>query len=98
MNRLDHLIIIIKHLMQNSLVFGKQAEKPFERYIPRKVKEPPEMPFIRSKSTVTMTDKDFELCPTMKQDDYKPFIIVPLQKRDKRATCLKAGSVEYGTA
>lgn len=84
-------------LMQNSLVYGKLAENPFHRYIPVKEKEEPKMPFIKSKNTQRMSDRDMEYCQTMKPDDYTPFIIVPMQKRDKRTTCLKNGSVEYGT-
>jgi hypothetical protein len=83
--------------MQNSCVWGNVALQPPILSIPRKPPEEVKAPALRSKITSKFTDRDMEYFQTELPQDYQVFIQVPLRKKDKRATCIRSGSVEYQT-
>lgn len=84
--------------MQNSLTFGEIAKQPYRVSVPRKPPKDIVPPDIRSRTSQKMTDRDMEYCQTAKPSNYEVFIEVPLQKKDKRTTCLAQGSEAYQTS
>lgn len=83
--------------MQNSCTFGEIAKAPYRISIPRKEQKDPDPPAIRSRITHPFSDRDMEFYQNEQSDDYKIFIEQPMKKKDKRSTCIRRGSAEYGT-
>jgi len=83
--------------MQNSLIFGEMAAKPYEMHIPSEPPKEIKMPDIRSRTAHGLTARDMEYCQTAEVVGYEVFKQQPLKKADKRTTCLKQGTAEYNT-
>jgi hypothetical protein len=76
--------------MQNSLTFGEVAKETWRLHVPRKIPEDVKAPNIRSTNNREFTQKDMEYTQTERSELYTPFIVKPLRKCNKRATCIKA--------